>query len=159
MTDLDEGEDTVALQIAVPLAPAAAWDLFVTRFGDWWPSEYTFCGEALADIGIDAQADGPCYERAQSGERIVWGTVIEAAAPRGLMFLWHIAPDRKIDTEPERSSTVTVHFAPTDHGTTVTVMHSDLSHHGDGWEQYRAAMASEQGWPYCLDHFRAAAGG
>lgn len=159
MSDIDESDDTVAVQIAVLLAPAAAWDLFVTRFDAWWPQEYTFCGEALAKIGIDAQADGHCYELAQSGERIVWGTVIETAAPQGLMFHWHIAPDRKIDTKPERSSTVTVHFAPSDHGTTVTLVHSDLAHHGDDWTHYRAAMASEQGWPYCLDHFRAAAGG
>ena len=159
MSDIDETEDSVAVQIGVPLAPAAAWDLFVTRFDAWWPREYTFCGEALAEIGIDAQADGHCYERAQSGEKIVWGTVIETAAPQGLMFHWHIGPDRKIDTKPEHSSTVTVHFAASDHGTTVTLVHSDLANHGDDGAPYRAAMASEQGWPYCLEHFRAAAGG
>jgi len=158
MSDFDETEDQIALQVAVALEPQAAWTLFVTRFGDWWPAEYTFCGEGLKEIGIEAAADGACYEIAQNGEKLVWGTVVEAEAPRGLMFHWHISPERKIDTRAERSSTVTVHFAASDHGTTVTVVHADLSHHGEGWEHYRAAMASEQGWPYCLQHFQTAAG-
>lgn len=157
MTDFDETEDSIVFQIAVPQAPEAAWALFVTRFGDWWPVEYTFCGEGLKEIGIEAQADGACYEIARNGERLVWGTVIEAAAPQALLFRWHITGDRHIDANPDHASTVTVHFAPGDHGTTVTLMHSDLRHHGEGWERYRAAMASEQGWPYCLEHFRTAA--
>lgn len=158
MTDIDDGEDIITMRIGVRLAPEEAYDLFVRRFGDWWPPEYTFCGEGLKEIGIEDEADGRCYETAQNGEQLVWGTVVEAERPRGLMFRWHITPDRQIDPKPERSSMITVHFAASDHGTTVTLQHSDLANHGTGWESYRAAMASEQGWPYCLEHYKTAAG-
>jgi hypothetical protein len=158
MNDLDdETDDTLLFEVAVPLEPAAAYDLFVRRFGDWWPAEFTFSGEGLAAIGIEDRADGRCFERAQGGKELVWGTVVEAAPARGLMFHWHITPEREIDAREERSSTVTILFAPDDRGTIVRLQHADLSRHGKDWARYRAAMASEQGWPYCLEHFRTAA--
>jgi hypothetical protein len=35
--------------------------------------------------------------------------------------------------------------------------HRDFDRHGEGAEGYRAALASEQGWPYILGRYAAAA--
>jgi hypothetical protein len=40
----------------------------------------------------------------------------------------------------------------------VTLEHRDFDHHGDGADDYRTALASEQGWPYILSRYAAAAG-
>jgi len=155
----DDLEDQVSLAVRVPGTPEAAYRLFVENFGDWWPAEYTFCSEALDRIVIEGTDGGRCYERARDGREIVWGNVTLAEAPRAVVFTWLITPDRQIETDPDRGSEVAVAFQPDGGDTNVLLVHSGLSNHGEGWAGYRDAMASEQGWPYCLEHFRAAAGG
>jgi uncharacterized protein YndB with AHSA1/START domain len=157
MSTDDDTEDQVSISVRVPGSPEAAYKLFVEQFGDWWPPEYTFCGEALEHIGIEPTQDGRCFERATDGRELVWGTVILAEAPQALVFRWLITPDRQLETDSERGSEVTVAFQADGGDTNVLLVHSGLSNHGDGWAGYRDAMASEQGWPYCLEHFRAAA--
>ena len=63
------------------------------------------------------------------------------------------------EPNPARASTVDVRFdAEGDRRTRVTLEHRDFDHHGDGVDDYRAALASEQGWPYILSRYAAAAG-
>ena len=39
---------------AVEVSPAEAFAAFVDRFGEWWPREFTWAKESLAEIGIEA---------------------------------------------------------------------------------------------------------
>ncbi|MDA0368931.1 MAG: SRPBCC family protein [Proteobacteria bacterium] len=159
MSETDDTEDHVTLAVTIPGTPDAAYRIFVDGFGTWWPTEYTFCGENLAAIAIEGVDGGRCFERAINGRELVWGTVTLAEPGQALIFRWHITADRQIEADPDRASEVAVAFqAAGDGDTTVMLVHSGLSRHGGDWAGYRAAMASEQGWPYCLDHFRAAAG-
>ena len=153
----DDTENQVTIAVRIPGPPEIAYQLFVERFGDWWPPEYTFCGEALKHIGIEPTDGGRCYEIATDGRKMVWGKVLLAEAPQALVFRWLITPDRQIENDPNRGSKVAVAFQPDGGDTNVFLVHSELFRHGHGWTRYRDEMASEQGWPYCLEHFRAAA--
>ena len=67
MSKGDAVEDSLTRQVSVPLAPAEAYRLFVERFGDWWPADYTFSREKLAEIAIEGAAGGRCIERDRLG--------------------------------------------------------------------------------------------
>lgn len=136
----------------VPLDREQAFDLFVDGFARWWPRAYTFSGEDCEDIGLEPMAGGACYEQSARGPRIVWGTVLSIERPLFLRLAWQIGPDRSVVPDPATASRVTVEFRTGLQGTLVDLTHDDFLRHGEGAEAYRAAMASPEGWPFCLDH-------
>ena len=145
------------LTVSLPLADAFA--LFAQRLAQWWPREYTWGRDVLEDIGMESRLDGLCYERGPHGFRSDWGRVLAWEPPGRLTIAWQISPGREPEPNPARASTVDVRFgAEGDRRTQVTLEHRDLDHHGDEAEGYRAALASEQGWPYILSRYAAAAG-
>ncbi|WP_209003078.1 SRPBCC family protein [Stappia taiwanensis] len=135
----------------LPLEREAAFELVVDRFADWWPREYTFSGEDLEDIGIEPMAGGACYEQARGGARIVWGTVLSIERPLFLRLAWQIGPGREVVADPAAASRVVIEFRAEGEGTRVELSHGDFLRHGEGGEHYRSVMASEGGWPFCLD--------
>jgi uncharacterized protein YndB with AHSA1/START domain len=50
-------------------------------------------------------------------------------------------------------SRVTVTFTPVGDGTLVSLVHDRLDAHGTGWEQVRAAVDSDGGWPGLLREY------
>jgi hypothetical protein len=58
MTEADDrDQDEITLTVVVPLDPRQAFDRFVALRA-WWPKAYTWSGEALVDLRIDARVDG-----------------------------------------------------------------------------------------------------
>ncbi|MDJ0951739.1 MAG: SRPBCC family protein [Alphaproteobacteria bacterium] len=158
MSEGDAVEDSLTRQVFVPGAPADAYRLFVHRFRDWWPADYTFSREDLAEIAIEGAAGGRCIERDRLGKEWVWGTVIGAEPPHRLVFRWHITGDRQIETDPDRASEVEVRFAANGQDRTEVILkHRGFARHGDGWRDYLSGMASDQGWSWCLELYRQAA--
>lgn len=154
MTDAD----WLVRRTTVAVAPARAWDLFVTRFADWWPTAYSFSQDRLSEIGIEPVPGGRCYERDDAGHSLSWGTVLAAERGQRLLFLWQITADRRIETDTARASEVDVAFEPIDAGTRVSLTHRAFNRHGGDWRAYLAGMGSDQGWTYCLDRFAEFAG-
>lgn len=155
----DQMTDAIQYTLTVPLPRSDAFALFAQRLAQWWPREYTWGQDVLEDIGIESRLDGFCYERGPHGFRCDWGRVLAWEPPGRLMLAWQISPRREPEPNPARASTVDVRFdAEGDRRTRVTLEHRDFDRHGDGVDDYRAALASEQGWPYILSRYAAAAG-
>ena len=78
--------------------------------------------------------------------------------PTGWCSRWQIRPDFTPEPDPARASEVEVRFvAESPERTRVDLEHRALERHGDDWENMRAAVDSDQGWPYELQLFAAAA--
>ncbi len=158
MSEEDAVEDSLMRQVSVPLAPAEAYRLFVEGFGDWWPADYTFSREDLAEIAIEGAAGGRCIERDRLGAEWVWGTVLDAEPPHRLAFRWQITGDRRIEPDPDRASEVEIRFVADGRDRTeVRLEHRGFARHGDGWRDNLNGMASDQGWSHCLEFYRQAA--
>jgi uncharacterized protein YndB with AHSA1/START domain len=114
--------------VVVDLPPEAAFARFTERIGEWWPAEYTWSGDVLQEIGIEARAGGMCFERGPHGFWCDWGRVLELVPPRELSFTWQIGPSLEPVPDERRASEVEVHFeAVSDRSRRV-----DLEHRGLG---------------------------
>lgn len=151
--------DVISETLTVSLTPSQAFALFAEQLGDWWPREYTWGQDALQAIGIEPRVNGLCYELGPHGFRCDWGRVLAWEPASRLVLAWQISPRREPEPNPARASTVEVYFASRESGgTLLTLRHHGFECHGDGAEEYRAALASPQGWPYILERFAAVAG-
>ncbi len=140
----------------VPVTPDEAFAAFVDRMSDWWPRDYTWSGDDLDVIGIEARANGRCFERAKDGSEKVWGTVLSLSRPDHIVFAWQISPKRAAIDNEAAASRVDVRLSATDAGgTAVLVVHRDFPRHGEGWEGYKDQMAGAKGWPLLIEAFRA----
>jgi uncharacterized protein YndB with AHSA1/START domain len=149
-------DDLIQLSIAVPWEPADAFRRFAEEFGRWWPREFTWGGAALETIGLEPREGGLCSERGPHGFRCDWGRVLTWDPPRRVAFTWQISARREPVPDPQRASVVEVRFTPDETGgTRVALEHTAFERHGAGAAEYRAALASPQGWPYILARFAA----
>jgi uncharacterized protein YndB with AHSA1/START domain len=150
--------DAIRAAVVVPLAPEQAFRLFAPGLASWWPREYTWGQEALETIAIEPHEGGFCYERGPHGFRSDWGRVLAWEPPKRLRFTWQIGPGREPLPDPARASEVQVTFVGEEaDATRVELEHREFERHGEGGGGYRAALGSEQGWPYILDRYAAAA--
>ncbi|MCY1708163.1 SRPBCC family protein [Pannonibacter sp. SL95] len=150
-------EQSISLEVVLPLPRQQAFELVVERFAAWWPREYTFLGETLDDIGIEPRLGGQCYEQDRGGKRIVWGTVLSIEKPLYMRIAWQIAPDRQPVVDPAAASRVLMTFRDAGDATRLELVHTDFIRHGESANDYRAAMASPAGWPLCLSRLTAMA--
>ena len=141
----------------VTATPRRAFELWTTALGEWWPASYSFNGDALRRIEVEPTSGGHCIEEGGSSGRIVWGQVLEIDPPRRLLISWQISPDRSLEPGPESASQLALSFHPQGEGTAIELEHREFARHGDGAAGYREAMAGEQGWPWLLELFSAAA--
>lgn len=147
--------EPVRATVTVPTSQERAFTAFVHEFASWWPSAYTWAGEVLDTIAIEGQIGGLCYERGPHGFECDWGRVMAYSPPERLVILWQISPRREPVPNPEKASEVEVVFTAESGNTRVELEHRGFENHGDGAAEYRAAMASGEGWPYILERFRA----
>jgi uncharacterized protein YndB with AHSA1/START domain len=154
---MSDADTPIVLTRSLPLSREAAFDLFVERIGEWWPRDYTFSRDPAADLSIEPFPGGAYSEQVPGGARLVWGTVLSIEPPLFLRLAWQISPDRQLIADPSAASRVTVEFRAMADGTLVELAHRDFLRHGEAGEGYRAAMASPQGWPFCLDALAEAA--
>jgi uncharacterized protein YndB with AHSA1/START domain len=147
-------EETVAAPVE------RAFEVFVDQLGSWWPREYTWAKDNLADIAIEPKYEGRCYERTKDGTETQWGTVLTVGRPEHIVFAWQINADRSAEPNVALASRVDIRFAPaTEDTTSVVLVHRDFPRHGPGWQKYRQNMASKSGWPRILEHYKKAVEG
>ncbi len=146
------GKDLLVVSRSVPLPVERAFAAFVDEFDVWWPRDYTWAGNNLAEIVIEPKHGGRCYERTKDGVESVWGSVLTVARPNHIVLAWQIGPDRSAADNEAAASRVDVRFTETSPGSTdVILVHRDFPRHGEGWEAYRTAMAAAKGWPRLMD--------
>src|SRR5690606_18057354 len=154
---MTEADRSISVECLLPITRDAAFELFVDRFAEWWPKDYTFSGDNLQDIGMEPMLGGACYEQTRGGHRMIWGTVLSIERPLYIRLAWQISPDRRPIADPAAASRVMVTFWDAGTTTRLELVHSEFVRHGDGAEAYRQALAAPEGWPYCLERLRESA--
>jgi uncharacterized protein YndB with AHSA1/START domain len=150
--------DAVTHSVLVPLSPEDAFELFTTRFGDWWPKDSHHISDApAAEALLEPREGGRWFERAEDGSECDWGYVRELDAPERILLAWHLTPDWKFDPSPSKATEVEVTFTAEDGQTRVTLEHRGFDIHGEGGAAMRESVSSEGGWPSLLELYRSAA--
>lgn len=130
-------------------APERAFDIFMTRMGEWWPRGKTIGAKPHVAVIVEPP-DGRWYERDEDGAECDWGRVLEWDPPRRALLAWHLSSDFKFD--PELVTEVEVTFEPRpEGGTRVTLEHRRLERFGAAAERTRASLDS--GWPGLMQAF------
>jgi len=156
---MDEDQDfpPIVRTITVAVAVERAFDCFVEELGRWWPGAYTWSGDVLEKIAIEARPGGHCFEIGPNGFRCDWGTVQVLEAPERIIFSWQINYDRTPQPDPRKAGSVEVRFAPQDEDqdlTQVTLTHRDFERCGADAQAYRAALDSLEGWTFILEQYK-----
>jgi hypothetical protein len=134
--------------VTLPLAPAAAFELFTQKIGEWWPPERRHTQDPRSEIFL--LATGRFYERARDGREVELGCVRSWDIPNRILLDFFIA------TSPERPTEVEIAFAARGGGTEVTVMHRPKPSSEALWSE--RAPRYGRSWDVVLDAFSRAAG-
>jgi uncharacterized protein YndB with AHSA1/START domain len=147
--------DTAVRQsIAVQAPIDQAFSVFTESIGSWFPAEYNLLDTPIAERVFEPRVGGNIYDRGTDGNECRWSRVLAYEPPDRVVFSWDISTQWQVETDPERTSEVEVRFiAEGPDRTRVELEHRHLERHGDGWEQLRASIAGEGGWPGCLQRF------
>jgi len=125
-------EDSIKLNLTVPVSANQAFEAFIKEIHSWWPREYTWAGEVLEIIAIEPFKNGRCFERGPHGFECDWGRVLAYESPNRIVFTWQIAPDRVPEPNPEKISEIeTVFVEKQKSETQVKFEHRYFSKHGE----------------------------
>jgi len=143
MTDLPP----VEYRIVVPLAPAAAFELFTKDMSRWWPFKGHSCAEGAHAVEFEPRVGGAVTEVGAGGSRHLWGTLTQWQPPTAFAMTWHPAQPQ------EHATRLQVRFTEVNQGCEVHLIH-------DGWAARGAqAQASrdsyEGGWAGVLRAYAA----
>jgi uncharacterized protein YndB with AHSA1/START domain len=128
-------------------APAAAFDVYARRIGEWWHPAYTLNAATLAAITIEPRVGGRVFARHTVEGEIDWGRVLAWEPGRRLVYSTHLAQP------PEAPSQIAVDFAAAGDGCHVHFEHG-------GWNEANAELRAKfRDWPILLDRFAALANG
>ncbi|WP_019925965.1 SRPBCC family protein [Nocardia sp. BMG111209] len=159
-TDSAAPADSAAVRVELTVDAGAdtAFDVFTTGMDSWWPRGHHIGSGPLAEVVVEAHTGGRLYGREEDGTECPWGRVLVWDRPTHFAFSWDISLDWQFQPDQALTSRVDVTFTPVDDGhTTVTLVHSELDRHGDGWETMRDSIASPGGWPMIHDNYAHAA--
>ncbi|MGR3433378.1 MAG: ArsR/SmtB family transcription factor [Shimia sp.] len=128
--------DPIVKTLDVDLPPDAAFDLFATRMGEWWPTDtHSLSAEDGARphaVEVEPREGGRILDTTHDGRIAPWGRVTAWEPGRRFAAAWHVG-------RPEAEATMLdVRFDARGGGTRVTLIH-------DGWEVLGAAGAALRG--------------
>ena len=130
-------------EILVDAPPDAAFALFTSKIGDWWPLAELSVFGAGATVGFE---DGALVERSPDGQSAEWGQVTSWLPPGEFSMTWHPGRDTLV------ASQVTVTFRAAGDQTLVVLEHA-------GWDVFADPAAAraeyEHGWPEVLRLYQA----
>jgi uncharacterized protein YndB with AHSA1/START domain len=136
----------VTAEITVPVDPATAFGLYVTRPGRQHPAHgQSGTPQAIVYEPFDG---GRWYERDADGDTHDWGRVLIWQPPHRLVLAWMVgAPTGEwtFDPDPSHASRVEITFTAVDDGTRVRVLHTGFETHAGGDSIHRG-VDSDLGW-------------
>jgi uncharacterized protein YndB with AHSA1/START domain len=146
----------VRKSILVKVAPSRAFEVFTTRFADWWPSSHKIGASAYKTSVLEPRVGGRWCEIGEDGVACDWGEVLIWEPPARLVLAWRIGADWKYD--PAIATEVEVNFtALADGATRVDLEHRHLERLGENAGGMREAFDSPGGWGGILERYAAAA--
>ncbi|ALG84313.1 SRPBCC family protein [Gordonia phthalatica] len=152
---MTDSSSTIQRSVTVPVSPAAAFELFTGRFGDFKPREHNLLGTPITETVFEPRIGGSIIDRADDGTECRWARILAFEPPHRVVFSWDIGPTWQIETDHERCSEVEISFtADGPSSTLVAVEHRHLDRHGPGWESVRQGVAGDGGWPLYLARYR-----
>ena len=136
--------------VEVRAAPARAFELFVSRMGDWWPRGKTIGKTAHARIVVEPRVGGRWFEIDDAGAETLWGRVLAWDPPGRLLLGWQLNTAWTYDADFLTEVELTFAGLPSG-GTRVTLEHRNLERFGADAEARRASL--DGGWPTRLADF------
>ena len=152
-------ETAVTTSVVVDVPQARAFTVFTDEIGTWWDPTHHLLpeGTELEEMVFEPRVGGHVYDVATDGSECRWSRVLAYDPPERVVFSWDINLQWEIETDLDRTSEVEVRFiAEAPDRTRVELEHRNLDRHGDGWEQMRAAVGSDGGWPSGMNRYAAA---
>jgi uncharacterized protein YndB with AHSA1/START domain len=147
-------DTSVRSSIVVEVPIERAFSVFTEGIGTWWPPEHHILQAELAEMVFEPRAGGHVYDRGVDGSECRWARVLVYEPPNRFVISWDISLQWQLESDPERTSEVDVHFvAESPTRTRVELEHRKLDRHGEGWEQMRDAVGSPDGWQIGLERF------
>jgi uncharacterized protein YndB with AHSA1/START domain len=147
-------ETSVYLQIVVEAPIERAFRVFTEEFDRIKPREHNLLRVEIAETIFEPRVGGHVYDRGVDGSECRWARVLAYEPPHRLVISWDISPQWQIETNPEHTSEVEIHFvAEGSNRTRVELEHRNLDRHGQGWQAERDAVRSEGGWPLYFQRF------
>jgi hypothetical protein len=146
LADTADASLLVHKSIRVDVSREDAFDIFVRRFGQWWPLTTHHIGAKAAETAIiEPKAGGRWFERSTDGIECDWGKVKVWDPPERFILSWSITAnwqyDEQLDTEVE------VRFISEGEACTrVEVEHRKLDAYGEQASLMRGIFDSEKGW-------------
>lgn len=108
----------------VALEQAAAFDLFTSEMGSWWPiATHSIAQNKATGVRFEPRVGGRVVELTEDGSEHSWADVMTWDPPHRFVLAWHPSLD------PEAGSVLDVRFHAVDAGTQI-----DLDHRG--WEEF-----------------------
>jgi len=125
-------------RIVMPLAPAAAFELFTKGMSRWWPFKGHCCAEDALDVEFEPRVGGAVTEIGAAGARHPWGTLTQWQPPAAFAMTWHPA-------QPQRQATrLQVRFIEVPEGCEVHLIHDGWSARGE--QAHESRDAYDGGW-------------
>ena len=147
-------ETVVRKEIVVEVPVERAFRAFTEEFDGVKPREHNMLAVDIAETVFEPRVGGRIYDRGVDGSECQWARVLAYEPPDRVVFSWDISPRWQIETDPEQTSEVEVRFvADGPDRTRLELEHRNLERHGEGWQQLRAGVEGDGGWPLYLDRF------
>ena len=151
-------QGSVQTQVVVDAGIERAFRVFTEEFGSFKPRDHTLLSVEVAETIFEPRVGGHIYDRGVDGSECRWARVLAYEPPDRVVFSWDINTQWQVETDPDKTSEVEVRFvAEGTERTRVELEHRKLDRHGEGWEQVRGAVGSDDGWPVGLRRFADAA--
>jgi uncharacterized protein YndB with AHSA1/START domain len=145
---------TVHASIEVDAGRERAFEVFTHDFGLFKPAEHNLLQVPIAETVVETHVGGHIIDRGVDGSECRWARILAYEPPDRFEFSWDIGPSWQVETDPDRTSEVTVTFtALADDRTRVDLQHRYLDRHGDGWSAVRDGVSTDQGWPLYLHRY------
>ena len=151
--------DAIEVSTPMPVPPDHAFGMLTAGLATWWPAPYSWGPAVLAAHEMEPKRGGRIAEVSVHGNRWDWGRITTWEPPHRMVFDWQIGPDRVPTPDPAACSEVEWRVDAHEDVSRVTVVHRGFEVYGEAGEEYRAGLASEQGWPFILASLRAVAEG
>jgi uncharacterized protein YndB with AHSA1/START domain len=147
-------DTTVRAQVVVDAPLDRAFSVFTEGFGSFKPPDHNLLEVEIAETIFEPRVGGHLYDRGVDGSECRWARVLAYEPPHRVVLSWDISPQWQLETDPEKTSELEVRFfSETPQRTRVELEHRNLERHGEGWEEERAGVAGEGGWPLYLQRF------
>jgi uncharacterized protein YndB with AHSA1/START domain len=140
---IDDPTVTVSTEVDAPIA--RAFHVFTAEIATWWDDDKHILEVPLETMIFEPFVGGNIIDRGIDGSECRWARVLAWEPPNRVCFSWDINVRWEIETDPTLASEIEIAFSELGpERTRVTLTHSHLERHGDGWEGMRHAVAG--GW-------------